>query len=675
MVQTVAVIGAGISGLTSIKACLDEGLEPTCFESSHDIGGLWRFKDDPEPGRANVYFSVVLNSSKERMAFSDFPPPAELPNNMHHSEVLLYLRLYAQAFRLLQHIHFQTAVVSVRQAADFAATGQWEVETERREGQRETHVFDAVIVSTGHFTQPHLPLTDFPGIESFEGRYFHSWDYRSAEGLQGEKVVVIGIGSSGGDIAVDVSRVAEKVYLCSRSGAWVVSRVGQGGLPVDMLGTSRMNVMLQSLFPSWSARMLEHKVNNIFDHRLYGLRPKHGIFAQNAVVSDDLPARIISGRVQVKPNVKEFRGSSVVFVDGSIIDKVDVVVFATGYNYSFPFLPAALQAKCGYRLRLYKHVFPPSLTRPTLAVVGFVHALGSLTPLAEMQARWATRVFKGLVKLPSEEAMQQDIEKDTAAMTQRYACSERTPIQVDFIPYLDSLAEQVGVRPNVLSLFLKDPRLALQVLLGPCTSYQYRLTGPGRWAGARQAILTQWERVLQPFKTRVVPEPEPRASSCRSIMVVFSGAALLCCFFYSKHSCCFRYCPRPPCDTEVCQSRKPNNVQSLQRLRVTLIHSWCPASEELPYYLCDLCQGRRSGFPWVSDVLVGFRIPGVLFPLLIHISSLGQQSCLTGHSLSPALLPPPETPEAFSTASWSRPAGPLHDMKSCSAQTHKELVE
>ncbi|KAF3835055.1 hypothetical protein F7725_027613 [Dissostichus mawsoni] len=365
-------------------------------------------QEKPEPGRANIYQSVVINSSKEKMAFSDFPPPADLPNNMHHSE---------------------TSVLSVRQTPDFAATGRWEVETEMTEGPRETHVFDAVIVCTGHFSHPHLPLSDFPGIESFEGRYFHSWDYCNAEGLQGKRVVVIGIGNSGGDIAVDISRVAEKVYLSTRSGAWVVGRVGQGGLPGDIVGTSRLDMMIQELFPSWIP-----------------------------VVSDDLPARILSGRVQVKPNVKEFCGSNVVFVDGSI-DEVDVVVFATGYNYSFPFLPSALQAKSGYRLRLYKHVFPPALSQPTLAVVGFINGLGSITPLSEMQARWATRVFK-----------------------------ERNPLQVDYIPYLDSVAEQVGVRPNILWLMLKDPRLALQVLLGPCTPYQYRLSGPGQWDGARDAI-------------------------------------------------------------------------------------------------------------------------------------------------------------------------------------------
>ncbi|XP_018525669.1 flavin-containing monooxygenase 5 [Lates calcarifer] len=530
MVQRVAVIGAGPSGLTSIKACLDEGLNPTCFDSSHDIGGLWRFKEKPEPGRANIYQSVVINSSKEMMSFSDFPPPAELPNNMHHSEVLLYLRLYAKAFNLLQHIHFQTTVLSVRQTPDFAVTGQWEVETER-EGQRETHVFDAVMVCTGHFTQPHLPLSDFTGIESFEGRYFHSWEYRNADGMEGKRVVVIGIGNSGGDIAVDISRVAEKVYLSTRSGAWVVSRVGQRGFPADLFGTSRMHLMINKVFSSWINRMLEKNLNEAFDHKLYGLKPKHGLFAQIPVVNDDLPARIISGRVQVKPNVKEFCGSSVVFTDGSVINNVDVVVFATGYNYSFPFLPSALQAKSGYRLLLYKHVFPPALTQPTLAVVGFIHGFGAVNPLAEMQARWATRVFKGLSTLPSEERIIKEIQKDTKTMHQSFACSERNPLQVDYIPYLDSLAEQVGARPNILWLLMKDPRLALQVWLGPCTSYQYRLTGPGQWVGARQAILTQWERVIQPFRTREVPEPETRPSSRLSIMVTFSGVILLyCCY-------------------------------------------------------------------------------------------------------------------------------------------------
>ncbi|XP_072289866.1 flavin-containing monooxygenase 5-like [Eucyclogobius newberryi] len=532
MVKRVAVIGAGLSGLSSLKTCLEEGLQPTCFESSHDIGGLWRFKEDPETGRANIYQSLVVNSSKEIMAFSDFPPPAELPNMMHHSEVLGYLRLFANHFRLLPHIQFKTTVQKVRQAPDFALTGQWEVDTEKQNGQKETHVFDGVIVCTGHFTKPHLPLKFILGIEMFRGRYFHSWEYRSAEGMQGKRVVVIGIGNSGGDIAVDISRVAEKVYLSTRSGAWVAGRVGPGGLPVDVVTLSRMQQLYGTIFPTWVNKNIEKMLNEHFDHTLYGLQPKHNFFAQIPVVNDELPARIISGRVQIKPNVKEFSGSSVVFDDCTVIDKVDVVILATGYDYSFPFLPPELQNKSGYRVRLYKHIFPPSLAHPTLAVVGFIHALGAINPMAEMQGRWATRVFKGIIKLPSEEAMSREIDKDTENMHRWFSCSERNPLQVIYIPYMDSLAKQVGARPDFLRLVLTDPWLALQVWFGPCTPYQYRLTGPGRWGGVRQAILTQWDRMLQPFKTRVVQEQQ-RKSKLKS-SVLLSGAVLMCFLVYKQ---------------------------------------------------------------------------------------------------------------------------------------------
>lgn len=536
MVQRVAVIGAGLSGLSSVKTCLEEGLQPTCFESSYDIGGVWKYKATPEPGRANIYQSVVINSSKEMMAFSDFPPPAELPNNMHHSEVLGYLRLYADHFNLLPHIQFKTTVVNIRQTPDFGQTGQWEVDTEKQNGEKETHIFDAVIVCTGHFTRPHLPLKDFPGIENFTGRYFHSWEYRNADGLQGKRVVVIGIGNSGGDIAVDVSRVAENVYLSTRSGTWVVSRVAPGGLPFDVSAVSRMGDLFATLFPSWFNKTLMKKLNEPFDHSLYGLKPKHKFFAQIPLVNDEIPARIISGRVRIKPNIKEFSGSSVIFDDGSIIDQVDVVIFATGYNYSFPFLPPQLQNKSGYRLRLFKHIFPPTLARPTLAVVGFIHSFGAINPMAEMQGRWAARVIKGIIKLPSWEKMMKEIDKDTNDMHRCFSCTERNPLQVVYIPYMDMLAREVGARPNLLWLFLTDPQLAVQVLAGPCTPYQFRLTGPGRWSGARQAILSQWDRVLQPFKTRVVPEPEKSAISKRKISVVLLGTALMCFLLYTKHS-------------------------------------------------------------------------------------------------------------------------------------------
>ncbi|XP_066547941.1 flavin-containing monooxygenase 5 isoform X2 [Amia ocellicauda] len=514
MVRRVAVVGAGLSGLACVKCCLDEGLEPLCFESSEDIGGLWRFKENPEPGRANMYRSLITNTSKEMMCFSDFPIPAHFPNYMHHSLIMDYFRMYAEHFQLLPHIRFQTCVRSVEQRPDFSRSGQWEVVTVDREGREETHIFDAVMVCTGLNTEPVLPLNEFPGIESFGGRFFHSVEYKDPEEFRGKRILVIGIGNSGGDIAVELSRVAEQTFLSTRHGAWIVSRLSSRGLPLDL----KVNTRYMSLLTQWLPMALLNWVGErVLNHRLFSRTP---------MLNDDLPGRILSGAVVVRPDVREFRSSGVEFEDGTGEDQIDVVVFATGYNYGFPFLPTSVSPQPRQHLRLYKNVFPADLEQPTLAMVGLVKAAGPVMPIVEMQGRWATRVMKGLNKLPTTAAMVMEIECQRKRMERRFT-PEHHALQVDYMPYMDELAEQFGVRPSVLALLLRDPRLGLSVMLGPCTPYQYRLRGPGKWAGARHAILTQWERVAQPMRTRPVPDL-PRPSGLPLLLHVSVAGLLLC---------------------------------------------------------------------------------------------------------------------------------------------------
>ncbi|XP_072771211.1 flavin-containing monooxygenase 5-like isoform X1 [Nerophis lumbriciformis] len=514
MVHRVAVIGAGPSGLSCVKTCLDDGLMPTCFESSDDLGGLWKFKEVSEPNRASIYRSLTINTSKEMICFSDFPTPAAYPNYMHHSKILNYLRMYAEHFKLLPHIHFQTSVKSVRQKADYSRTGQWEVLTERKDGKEETHVFDAVICCSGHYTYPNLPLQDFPGIESFPGRYLHSWDYKGPEDMHGKRVVVVGIGNSGSDIAVESSKFAEQVYMSTRRGAWVMRQVSDDGMPVDMKNKTRFSHILFQLFPKNFFNWLgEKKLNAMYDHTMYALKPSHRLYSQVPVINYELPFKILSGSVIIKSNVKEIRGSSVLFEDGSVVEKVDTIVFATGYNYGFPYLPSGALYKSGHRVGLYKHVFPPNLEHPTLAVVGFIHALGAIMPQAELQGRWVSQVFKGHLKLPSNQAMVKAVEQDTKDMNKSYIVSKLTPLQVDFVSYMDDLAGTIGARPSLMWLLFTDYPLFKKVLWGPLTAYQYRLTGPGKWEGARQAIFTQFDRMFEPLKTRKVKEQEHNVSS------------------------------------------------------------------------------------------------------------------------------------------------------------------
>ncbi|CAL8254759.1 unnamed protein product [Merluccius merluccius] len=534
MTRRVAVIGAGSSGLVCIKTCLDEGLEPVCFESSDDIGGLWRYKENPEPDRASIYPSVIINTSKEMMCFSDFPIPAEYPNFMHNSIIMDYFRLYAEHFQLTKYVRFKTTVLQVKQRHDFSHSGQWDVETKNSEGKQQKHIFDAVMICIGHHCHPNMPLQDFPGIDSFKGVYFHSRDYKTPEQWRNKKVVVIGIGNSGGDIAVELSRVTKQVYLSTRRGAWIINRVGDYGWPLD-LSFNRVTNLVRLLLPfNVFCSLGESRLNRRFDHRLYNVQPKHRLFNQHPTINDDLPNRILSGTIQVKPNIRRFQGSSVEFDDGSVVEDIDLVVFATGYSFSFPFLTANVLPVSGNKASLYKYVFPPKLGKQTLAVIGLVQPLGAIMPISEMQARWATRVFKGCVKCPSVDDMLKDVQCKQEAMASRYVSSPRHTIQVYFVSYMDEVADQLGVRPSMLRLLLTDPRLAYSVIFGPSTPYQYRLRGPGKWAGARQAILTQWDRVIQPMQTNACKVPEHK----RSVVVplVLLAAALGVASYYNRNS-------------------------------------------------------------------------------------------------------------------------------------------
>uniref|UniRef100_A0A3Q3ETS5 Flavin-containing monooxygenase n=1 Tax=Labrus bergylta TaxID=56723 RepID=A0A3Q3ETS5_9LABR len=490
-------------------------------------------QENPEADRASIYHSVIINTSKEMMCFSDFPIPAHFPNYMHNSLIMDYFRMYADHFQLTKHIRFNTKVLQVKQRSDFSQSGQWDIETENKEGKKEKHIFDAVMICIGHHCQPNLPLHDFPGIDTFKGQFFHSRDYKTPEQWRDKKVVVIGIGNSGGDIAVELSKVTKQLYLSTRRGAWILNRVGDNGLPLDMLFNRAIELLKNVLPFNFFSGLVESQLNKRFDHTLYNLKPQHRLFSQHPTVNDELPNRILSGTVQVKPNVRRFQGSSVEFDDGSVVEDVDLVVFATGYRFSFPFLASQVLSVSDNKASLYKYVFPHELQRHTLAIIGLVQPLGAIMPISEMQARWATRVFKGCAKLPSVVDMMKDIQCKKKTMAQRYVSSQRHTIQVDYISYMDEIAEQVGVRPSVLRLLLTDPRMGLNVLLGPCTPYQYRLQGPGKWAGAHQAILTQWERVAQPMQTRPCPAAEPHRSFLWPLMV--SAAVVGVAFYINRN--------------------------------------------------------------------------------------------------------------------------------------------
>nr|XP_045732133.1 flavin-containing monooxygenase 3 isoform X2 [Mirounga angustirostris] len=466
MGKRIAIIGAGVSGLASIRSCLEEGLEPICFEKSEDIGGLWKFS---------------------------------------------------------------TLVSGINKHPDFSITGQWDVTTERN-GKKESAIFDAVLICSGHHVYPNLPKESFPGLKLFKGKCLHSQEYKEPGIFKGKRVLVLGLGNSGCDIATELSHTAEQVMISSRSGSWVMSRVWDDGYPWDMLFLTRFETFLKNNLPTaisdwWYIKQM----NARFKHENYGLMPLNRALRKEPVFNDELPACILCGTVSIKPNVREFTETSAIFEDGTVFEAIDCVIFATGYSYDYPFLDESIIKSKNNEVILFKGIFPPKLEKPTIAVIGFIQSLGATIPTVDLQARCAVRVIKGTCTLPSATDMMDDIDKKRGKKLKWFGTSKT--VQTDYITYMDELASFIGAKPNIPWLFLTDPKLAVEVFFGPCSPYQFRLVGPGKWPGARNAILTQWDRTLKPTKTRAVGNPQKPCLLCRWVRLFVLPVLFIAVFF------------------------------------------------------------------------------------------------------------------------------------------------
>ncbi|XP_070582145.1 flavin-containing monooxygenase 5-like isoform X2 [Ptychodera flava] len=394
--KRVAIIGAGVSGLVSIKSCLEEGLTPVCFEKSDRIAGLWNYSDIPREGDGGaLYECLVTNSSKEMMYFSDFPFKKEYPPYLTPPLVLNYYKDYADHFELHKYIKLKTTVTKVVKSEDFSETGRWIVRTQE-EGQAEKQeIFDAIMVCTGIYTKPFIP--DCEGLDQFQGEKLHSNEFRRGRDFAGKTVVVVGDSHSAGDVATDSSRHAKKVYLSMRDGTWVVLRMGPGAMTSDQIANKRFNHVIPDSLRQF---IVEKIVQSKIDHEKLGLKSSRRMFSGSVMVNDDIHNRIFCGSLKCKPEIQSFSKHGVKFVDGSEVNDLDAVVFATGYNIEFPFIDGSILADNFKDLELYFHVFPPRLEKNTLALIGGVATVGAQGPVFELQARWATRVFKGVASLP-----------------------------------------------------------------------------------------------------------------------------------------------------------------------------------------------------------------------------------------------------------------------------------
>ena len=253
----------------------------------------------------------------------------------------------------------------------------------------------------------------------------HTQYYKKPDNFTGKKVLVVGVGNSGLDIAVELSSVAESVLLSTRSGCWILPRLGfRGGRPYDTSFLTRSMHFLKDIIPpKIVSHIIETMLNRRFDHELFGLRPAHPLFHEHPTINDQLASKILCGVVQVKGDVREVTRTGVRFEgEEEQIKELDCILLATGFHVDYSFLCKDLRNKvineeCN-SVNLYKYVFPilddeveKEGDRPssTLAFIGVPNALGPFIPFAEIQSRWVVQVLKGTAKLPSAKEMREGL--------------------------------------------------------------------------------------------------------------------------------------------------------------------------------------------------------------------------------------------------------------------------
>jgi len=420
------VIGAGSCGIAAAKALYEARVPFDCFEAGPEVGGLWKF-ENPN-GLSGCYSTLEMNTSGPRMSYSDFPIDSD--DYPPHEDVGSYFDRYVDHFGFRETITFNTRVehVEPREDGKFDVTvrrAQADPDTPGREAEEVSGIYsyDAILVGNGHHWDPRWPDPPYPG--HFAGLEMHSHDYRRPEQLAGKRVVVVGGGNSGMDIARDSSHVAEATFLSLRRGYHVIKkRLGRKDTPVD-----------QTLLPPWLPWSIKQKAFEVLRRRSgdisdFGFpEPDHKIGHAHPTLSDEIHERLADGSVTPKPNIAELRGETVRFDDGSE-ERVDVIVYCTGYRVTFPFFDEDFLAAPGNDIPLYHRTFHPEIEG--VYFLGLAQPLGALMPLAEQQAKWIAALLRGEYALPPAEEMHADIARAREAHAKRFYSSPRHTMEVDF---------------------------------------------------------------------------------------------------------------------------------------------------------------------------------------------------------------------------------------------------
>ncbi len=375
------IIGAGSSGITAAKNLKQLGIPFDVIEREDGIGGNWYYGKP----HSSVYRSTHLISSKPLTEYADFPMPADYPDYPGHAQVLAYFQSYVRHFGLEDAIQFNTSVERVEPVENGRL---WDVTLSTGETRR----YRGVIICNGHNWFPKSP--EYPG--TFTGQTLHSSDYKTPEVLEGKRVLVVGAGNSGCDIAAESAMHARKTYLSTRRGYYYMPKYFFGR-PMDQVGELLLDLRVPLAVRRAVARVTYRVA--VGDLSRYGSpRPDHQLFETHPIVNSQLPYFIAHGDVIPRPDIRELCGESVAFVDGTS-EPIDLIVYATGFRIVFPFMDTALLNWRHGHPSFFLNVFHPEYDN--LFIVGLIQPDSGQFGLVDRQAQLIARLIAAQERDPA----------------------------------------------------------------------------------------------------------------------------------------------------------------------------------------------------------------------------------------------------------------------------------
>ncbi|HEV2650981.1 MAG TPA: amino acid permease [Rhizomicrobium sp.] len=417
------IVGAGPCGLLAARAFKLAGIPYDQFERHSDVGGIW---DIDNPG-TSMYESAHFISSKYTSNFFGLPMPAEYPDYPDHRQLLAYIRAFSGKFGLRSNIAFDTEVRHAEPIGEDAKDG-WRVTL----SNGETRVYRGIVSANG--VTWHASRPNYPGLDGFKGKVIHSVEYRSPDLLRGKRVLILGAGNSGVDIACDAARAADAAFISVRRGYRFVPK-HIFGVPTDVF-LSGVHPPKGVVIPDDPSKMLDVVVGDL---TRYGLpAPDHKALESHPIMNTQILHYLAHGDIKAKGDVKTFTETGAIFADGSE-ETFDLVLFATGYEYKVPYLDDSLFTWKQGHPELYLNIFHRRLHG--LAVVGFVEFASAgyqrFDEMAQMAAMDAYLDQKG----DAEWSRLKQEDRPNLRGTKNYIDSPRHANYVDVDVYRRTLAD------------------------------------------------------------------------------------------------------------------------------------------------------------------------------------------------------------------------------------------